>query len=61
MRGFDSSRSFLVAAKTSLHRYASRLDLFALLIAAAGHDVGHLAVGNGSCLRMRLGGRSDQR
>ena len=39
-------KSFLIAVKSSLHRYTSRLDLFALLLAAAGHDVGHLGRSN---------------
>ena len=39
-------KTFLLAAKTSLCTHLSRLDLFALMLAAVGHDVGHLGRSN---------------
>ena len=40
--GMVLHKSFLVACKTRLCQHLSQLELFALFLAAIGHDVGHL-------------------
>ena len=40
--GMVLHKSFLVACKTRLCQHLSQLELFALFLAAVGHDVGHL-------------------
>ena len=39
-------KAFLLATKTDLCRVTSHLDMLALLLAAVGHDAGHLGRSN---------------